>query len=184
MKKALLYIIFCIVSISVHAQYIEHDKADQDGTRRITSTDLFVRNGFTDRNPFYYSITTTSTNKEVTYYLIVRINGSTHKSIPDKGLLLIKTREGEIIESYNIYKEYETHDLRYLNLYGCYPMEIGDLEKIVSCGISKIRIEAPYGTIHTEYNDSKSKLIAKEFRNRLDCINEALSHKKTLRDGF
>ena len=168
MKKALLYIIFCIVSISVHAQYIEHDKADQDGTRRITSTDLFVRNGFTDRNPFYYSITTRST----------------HKSIPDKGLLLIKTREGEIIESYNIYKEYETHDLRYLNLYGCYPMEIGDLEKIVSCGISKIRIEAPYGTIDTEYNDSKSKLIAKEFRNRLDCINEALSHKKTLRDGF
>lgn len=172
------------MSVSANAQYIELDKADQDGIRRVTSTDLFVRNGFTDRNPFYYSITTVLDNKEIAYYLIVRINGSPHKSIPNEGILLIKTGNGEIIESNNIYKEYETHDLRCLNLYGCYPISKENFEELATCGISKIRIEVPYSTIDVEYNESKSKSIAKGIRDRLDCINKAFLIKKSIRDGF
>lgn len=184
MKKLLFYIVFCMLSVFANAQYIEFDKADQDGTRRITSTDLFVRNGFTDRNPFYYSITTVLDNKEIAYYLIVRVNGSVHKSIPNEGILLIKAGNGTVIESNNIYKEYETHDLRYLNLYGCYPISKENLEEIAVCGISKIRIEVPHSTIDVEYNESKAKSIAKGIKDRLDCINSAFLRKKTIRDGF
>lgn len=56
MKKtiitSLIYILFPIFMFG----QIKYDKVEQDGTRKIYSTDFFVRNKFTDTTISYYQL--------------------------------------------------------------------------------------------------------------------------------
>ena len=75
MKNVLIALLLLLISTASYSQTIAFDKAEQDGSRKVGSTELFVRNGFTDKSPFYYRIITISRQKTVQYFLDIHING-------------------------------------------------------------------------------------------------------------
>ena len=183
MKHIYIAILFFIYPFMLCAQ-IEFDKAEQDGSRKIGSTELFIRTGFTDTKPFYYRIVAVQQEQEIQFFLNVHINGAVPDHLNEGSLILIKTASGDVLESKNINPEHETYDIIHKNLYGCYPFLESEIKKMAADGISKIRIEAPLNTIDIESTDKKTKAISDGLAKRYKSIVKALSIKKDIREGF
>lgn len=183
MKNVLIALLLLLISTASYSQTIAFDKAEQDGSRKVGSTELFVRNGFTDKSPFYYRIITISRQKTVQYFLDIHINGDVPYSLKEGSLLLIKTSTNKILESKNIIPEYKTFDIPHNNIYGRYPFNESEITEIIK-GIVKIRIEAPLKTIDIEYSSKKTKQISKGLTERYNDIKKSLFIKKDIRSNF
>ena len=85
---------------------------NQDGSR-IVSTDAVTANtGLLDRDPLLFAVMAyVSPDKEIQYYLSVRINSMESLTIPQNGIILFKTISNKVIECKQQLDDYKTQDI-------------------------------------------------------------------------
>lgn len=162
---------------------IEYDKPEQDGTRHVQTTEVFIRRGFTDTMPAYYAIRAVQDEDGIAWALTVHLNGAVPDKLDTGSLLIVRTVAGAVLESKNILSEYDTHDVLRKNVYGVYPFSEEDIRSMLT-GIAKVRIEAPSELIDIEYDKKRSGKISKELTNRYRALKELLTEKKDIRNDF
>lgn len=168
------------------------NKTSKEGIQTIATHTYWHRTSFTDTHPIGYSIfLSVFPNEDKRYSLSIFINSANKHTLPQNGLLLIKTLDGSIIEAHQLSKEYNTYNSKVeygtvtYTISGLYEIEYEDLFKIASNGIQKIRIETSLNYIESEYKLKKSKEISKSFGSMLYSLEKELStNKKDIRTDF
>ena len=194
MNKILLFIFISTLPMLVKAQQLPMDKVYQDGSRLLESQCIYIRNGFTDKNPIGVSIMALSDSCNNTdYFFHLRISSMKSYTIPQNSIMLFKVANNDVIEVKQGWESYKTEDT--IGTYipytgrihiseGIYPIGVFDLGSMASMGVVKIRIETQYENIDINYSQKK----AKEFGEAIfQCMGEvfgALKIKKDIRDGF
>lgn len=179
----------------INAQNIIIDKVNQNGSRIIGTDGYIVKTKFTDRNPLIYSLKSYITAEDsTTFYLCISISSMKSYTIPQNGILLIKTCKDDVIECKQLAKSYETKDI--VGTYvpsinqsihvsnAIYPISESDLELVVKDGIKKVRLETEFQNIDSEYNSNKSILLKEKMEIMFNLLHSALKTKKDIRDGF
>lgn len=185
MKKIIL-LLFVLSSMHSFAQKIELDKTT-NGERFIITSSESIRN-FTDKVPMTISLNCSiNTNKEIFYSLSIGMTSGYSINVPSNGQLLIKTKNGEII-NLKANNEFEDKIGKYneyakITLYTTTPSYNISPEQIelISSGVQKIRIETSLDPVDKEFKKDKiGSIISSEYK----LINEALKQNKSLSDGF
>lgn len=179
----------------VNAQNIILDKVNQDGSRIIGTDGYIVKTKFTDRTPLIYSLKSYVTAEDSTFfYLCISISSMKSYTIPQNGILLIKTCKDDVIECKQLAESYETEDIlgTYIPLINqsihvsnaIYPISESDLELVIKDGIKKVRLETEFQNIDSEYNSNKSILLKEKMETMFNLLHNALKTKKDIRDDF
>ncbi len=195
MKRFLLAVVLFSPFLTINAQNITVDKVNQNGSRIIGTDGYIVKTKFTDRNPLIYSLKSYATAKDSTFfYLCISISSMKSYTIPQNGILLIKTCKNDIIECKQLAKSYETEDIlgTYIPLINqnihisnaIYPISESDLLLVIKDGIKKVRLETEFQNIDCEYNSNKSMLLREKIEVMYNLLHDALKTKKDIRDGF
>jgi hypothetical protein len=194
MKVLITCLLLCL-SIGSFSQKIIINKVNQDGSR-IVSTDAVTANtGLLDRDPLLFAVMAyVSPDKEIQYYLSVRINSMESLTIPQNGIILFKTISNKVIECKQQLDDYKTQDIlgTYLPMIGVrvhtasgmYPISGDDLMTLSSEGITKVRIETEMRNIDSEYSAKKGVYLARELAKRIYLVNQMATKKSDIREGF
>lgn len=128
------------------------------------TSDIIVRSGFTDRHPLKIGILAVETSKGWAYSLEVAVFELVSSAIPEGGVLLIRTKNDEVIELTNKLSEAQSTDFvgqwiegtaskTYYNK-GSYSVTREQLEMIAG-GVQKIRVQVGGGVFDTEYKKDR-----------------------------
>lgn len=167
MKKIIIVIALLIGAVTVHAQTSEilfNSQEPTTGLNCMGTSDIIVRNGFTDRHPLKISILAVETSKGWTYSLEVAVCELISSAVPEGGVLLIRTKNDEVIELTNRLSETQSTDFvgqwiegtaskTYYNK-GSYSVTREQLEMIAG-GVQKIRMQIGSGVFDTEYKKDR-----------------------------
>ena len=195
MRQFLLAAALSFSFLIINAQNITLDKVNQDGSRIISTDGYIVKTKFTDRNPLIYSLKSYVTTEGSTiFYLCISISSMKSYTIPQNGILLIKTCKDDVIECKQLAESYKTEDIigTYIPLINqsihvsnaIYPISESDLELVIKDGIKKVRLETEFQNIDSEYNSNKSILLKEKMETMFNLLHNALKTKKDIRDGF
>lgn len=195
MRQFLLAAALSFSFLIINAQNITLDKVNQDGSRIIGTDGYIVKTKFTDRNPLIYSLKSYVTTEGSTiFYLCISISSMKSYTIPQNGILLIKTCKDDVIECKQLDESYKTEDIigTYIPLINqsihvsnaIYPISESDLELVIKDGIKKVRLETEFQNIDSEYNSNKSILLKEKMEIMFNLLHNALKTKKDIRDGF
>lgn len=195
MRQFLLAAALSFSFLIINAQNITLDKVNQDGSRIIGTDGYIVKTKFTDRNPLIYSLKSYVTTEGSTiFYLCISISSMKSYTIPQNGILLIKTCKDDVIECKQLDESYKTEDIigTYIPLINqsihvsnaIYPISESDLELVIKDGIKKVRLETEFQNIDSEYNSNKSILLKEKMETMFNLLHNALKTKKDIRDGF
>lgn len=167
MKKIIIVIALLIGAATVHAQtskILFNSQEPTTGLNCMGTSDIIVRNGFTDRHPLKISILAVETSKGWTYSLEVAVYELISSAVPEGGVLLIRTKNDEVIELTNKLSETQSTDYvgqwiegtaskTYYNK-GAYSVTREQLEMIAG-GVQKIRMQIGSGVFDTEYKKDR-----------------------------
>lgn len=195
MRQFLIAAALSFSFLIINAQNITLDKVNQDGSRIIGTDGYIVKTKFTDRNPLIYSLKSYVTTEGSTiFYLCISISSMKSYTIPQNGILLIKTCKDDVIECKQLDESYKTEDIigTYIPLINqsihvsnaIYPISESDLELVIKDGIKKVRLETEFQNIDSEYNSNKSILLKEKMEIMFNLLHNALKTKKDIRDGF
>lgn len=195
MRQFLLAAALSFSFLIINAQNITLDKVNQDGSRIIGTDGYIVKTKFTDRNPLIYSLKSYVTTEGSTiFYLCISISSMKSYTIPQNGILLIKTCKDDVIECKQLDESYKTEDIigTYIPLINqsihvsnaIYPISESDLELVIKDGIKKVRLETEFQNIDSEYNSNKSILLKEKMEIMFNLLHNALKTKKDIRDDF
>ena len=195
MRQFLLAAALSFSFLIINAQNITLDKVNQDGSRIIGTDGYIVKTKFTDRNPLIYSLKSYVTTEGSTiFYLCISISSMKSYTIPQNGILLIKTCKDDVIECKQLDESYKTEDIigKYIPLINqsihvsnaIYPISESDLELVIKDGIKKVRLETEFQNIDSEYNSNKSILLKEKMEIMFNLLHNALKTKKDIRDDF
>lgn len=193
--KNIILILLSFFCINAYSQTISVNKVNQDGSRIVSTDEYVIKTGFTDRTPFLYSIKVyISPDKEVAYYLGFRINSLSSIKIPQNGIILFKTKSGNVIECKQQLDDYKTEDvigtyvpianMRIHSACGVYPISYEDLLALSTEGVVKVRVETEFENIDANYSEKKADLFSEELASRLSLINRISTQKNDIREGF
>lgn len=193
--KNIILILLSFFCINAYSQTISVNKVNQDGSRIVSTDEYVIKTGFTDRTPFLYSIKAyISPDKEVAYYLGFRINSLSSIKIPQNGIILFKTKSGNVIECKQQLDDYKTEDvigtyvpianMRIHSACGVYPISYEDLLALSTEGVVKVRVETEFENIDANYSEKKADLFSEELASRLSLINRISTQKNDIREGF
>ena len=193
--KNIILILLSFFCINAYSQTISVNKVNQDGSRIVSTDEYVIKTGFTDRTPFLYSIKAyISPDKEVAYYLGFRINSLSSIKIPQNGIILFKTKSGNVIECKQQLDDYKTEDvigtyvpianMRIHSARGVYPISYEDLLALSTEGVVKVRVETEFENIDANYSEKKTDLFSEELASRLSLINRISTQKNDIREGF
>lgn len=181
--------------LKAYSQSIVVNKVNQDGSRIVSTDEYVIKTGFTDRTPFLYSIKAyISPDKEITYYLGLRINSMYNITIPQNGIILFKTKSGKVIESKQQLDDYKTEDVigTYFPIigmtihssHGVYPISYEDLLDLATEGAVKVRVETNTENLDANYSEKKTNTFSEELSSRLSLVNKISTQKNDIREGF
>lgn len=190
MKKIYLLLVAVFISITANAQKIETDVIETNGDRYIFCSYESIKS-FTDKITCSVGLSLQQRkDKEPNYYFCVSMMASEFIEVPQNGRMLLKTKNGEVIEL-NCYtgSKYEIKQISGMKFheikaqFGITPEQIVLLQD----GVIKIRIELKNVEGNTFYEkefkkDKIGKIITKEY----DLILNALQNDKkaSFSDGF
>ena len=196
MKNLLFVLLFSIFSINSFSQNvrISLNKTSEDGIQVIATNSSWIKTSLIDPLSLSYQLFCgISLNKETKVYSIsIGLNTyNTKGSIPQNGILLIKTSNDEIIELQHTGKtehaKYVSAD-KYMTTYyvsATYEITLDDLVKITKYGIQKIRIETGLDYREVSYKPKYCMKIADLFNNMYTAIqNEMKTNKKDIYSDF
>lgn len=188
MKKILFLFIFCGLFEVVYGQQIYIDKIEEDGTRVIctqyvgigkmgfgTSVSLICA-GEMDQNLFVWAI-----DLNIPYY-------ESHPQIDEGRFLLIKLKNGEIIELKNNTKigpaDYTYEVREYSTIYNVSPsyyLTEDNIKAIIEKGVEKLRVETNLGQNDIEVNKNR---FSKAIKTSYELIKERFTIKKDKYSDF
>lgn len=194
MKKLITIFLLCTQAALFAQSKIIFDKVEQDGFRTIGTESALIRTGFTDRHPLKISTVVSLNQDKISYSWHIGIMSVNNFQIPKDALLLIKTNSGTVIESKQMLPSHQTEDIvgtyntaakvRTHTPKGIYGLSKEDLLKMKSEGIAKIRIETAGNAIDIAYKQKKSDELSEIISAQLNAIENSISVKKNIRDGF
>lgn len=179
-----------LMTISATAQKIETDIVETNGDRYIFCSYESIKS-FTDKITCSISLSMQQCkDKAPNYYFCVSMMASEFIEVPQNGRMLIKTKNGEVIELScypgSKYEIKQISGMKFLEIkaqFGITPEQIALLQN----GVIKIRIELTNVEGNTFYEkefkkDKVGKIIMKEY----DLILNALQNNKkaSFSDGF
>nr|DAV29479.1 MAG TPA: hypothetical protein [Caudoviricetes sp.] len=193
--RNVITILLLFLCLKSYTQTISVNKVNQDGSRIVSTDEYVIKTGFTDKTPFLYSIKAyISPDKNVTYYLGFRINSLYSIKIPQNGIILFKTKSGNVIECKQQLDDYKTEDIigtyvpmtgmRIYSAYGVYPISYEDLLSLSTEGVIKVRVETEIENIDANYSEKKANIFSEELAARLSLINSISTQKNDIREGF
>lgn len=191
MKKCIITALLSLMVCALYAQsshLILNEQEPVSGYRCLGTSRISVRNGFTDRHPIAVSVLAVESASGWSYSLEIAVSELSPGAIPEKGILLIRTNSGEVIELNNILPEGRSTDWVgewiegtankiYYNK-GSYPISRQQLDEI-SKGVAKIRMQISGGHFDTEYKKDKMGAAVAEHISVLDGANTT-----DIREGF
>ena len=176
---------------------ISTDKQNENGSRFI-STSLAVyahSNKFLNEKneAFYLSryATNNTTEDEALYHLTFYITTDTKLGMADKSRLLVKLSDGEVLTFY-LYKEIGDVENSF-HVYGrsswynsqpTYEMKAGDIKKMISGGVTKLRLETILGYIDYDQEKYSKWLFSNVLKQCYELIQERAKKSNGIYDGF
>lgn len=177
MKRLILTIILAVLTaLPSMAQdktaTILYDKVDRHNDnlniRKVGTSSILCRNGFTDRHPFNLSMEAfqahTENMEKLSYFVYLHFVMLADYHFEDGDKMLIKLSDDTIIEWEQSIPEYTSRistltNSRYdkylkktvYDVYAKYPVSVEDIEAICDKGVQKLRIEYSGGQIDIEY---------------------------------
>lgn len=182
-----------LFALPMYSQEIFLDKTDPDGVRSITTTRkmiiVFGKGGIA------YSLTNhVQPSGDEQYYINIGLESGHNFKIPENGLLLMRTSNGDVIECKQLLEDYQTEDpigtystitrTTTHHISGVYPISLGNLEKIAEQGLIKVRIDTSEGYREVNYKEKNKKRTQEYFYKSLENINLAKNQSSDIREGF
>lgn len=193
MKKFVLVLALALSALAVQAQesvitLSSHNPAT--GLRTFGTSDALVRNGMTDRHPLKVSIVAYEGAEGWRYDLRVAVTELLSHAVPEGGVLLLRTKSGEVVELANTLDAVSSRDYvgqwigdtaqkMYYNV-GMYPVTRAQLEAIAS-GVVKLRMQIGGGSFDTEY---KKERLGAAVAAHLSALDAAFAGPDDLRSDF
>lgn len=196
MKKLILTTVLGVLGLVLSAQNVTStimvNSTDPVTGLRSLGTDMkTVRNGMTDEHPLELGLAAVETPEGWMYSLTVTVAELVSRPLPEKGLLLLKTTTGEVIELTNHMETLQSQDfegdavpgssvLVYHNR-GGYSVTMEQLMKLGREGVQKLRIQTPGGYHETIY---KKDLWRSVISAHVNAIHAEIKNKKDIRADF
>ena len=188
MKKLAIIAGLCLLPILGLSQVSDIVK---DGFRLVTMPTENVRN-FTDRVVFYAGLGAATIDAEkqagidsVHYYFHLAASAMHDFQIPEDGKLLVKLFDGSILELRNKDKTYASLEfignIRMYRALGIYPIAESEVQRIISSGVTKIRMETSTEAIDNNWKKDK---IGKVLSTQYPQIKAAISQEKSFDSDF
>lgn len=192
MKKYILSLALALSCLLALGQSrIIVDRMDSDvGLRTVATSELPVRNGMTDKHPMLVGIIAQLSPRGCEYFLQVAFNELESRAVPFKGVMLIRTAAGEVLELSNTLQELDSRDfigsviqgtglITYRNT-ASYGVTMEQLRAIAS-GVVKIRVETASGSFDTIY---KKDPFGDAVTAHLAVLLPAISKKNDIKSDF
>ena len=188
MKKIMLLALASMLTVCSSAQKIVWDKTESDGFRSIATSKTICSSGEKKDVSISLDASTFPEMKDTSLYLSFYVQTYSECSVPKGGKLLVKLFDDSVIElstpiSYedNIGSFYSGYVVRTFRIYPRYKVSEEQVDKIISFGVKKLRMELFPSNYDKEFTEDK---IGKSFSVTYPLIKKALNEKKTFSDGF
>ena len=192
MKKYILSLALALSCLTALAQSrVIVDRVDSDtGLRTVATSDLPVRNGMADKHPMLVGIIAQQSSGSCEYFLHVTLTEFESRAVPFKGVMLIRTASGEVLELSNTLQELDSRDfvgsvvqgtglITYKNS-ASYRVTLDQLRSM-SAGVVKIRVETASGSFDTIY---KKDPFGDAVTAHLAVLLPAISKKNDIKSDF
>ena len=166
MKGFIFSVLFALAAWSASAQshLIMNRQDPATGLRGLATNSVIVRNGMTDRHPLNVALLAGQSPEGWAYSLEVELVEVVSRAVPKGGILLLRTKSGEVIELKNDLDEARSRDFvgewiqgtasRTYRNRASYEVTREQLAAI-SEGVVKIRLQLGGETFDTEYKKDR-----------------------------
>ena len=185
----LLALSLCALSAAAQSQLIMKTQDAQAGLKTLLTSETIVRNGFADRHPLKVAVLAVQT-PDWKYSLQVAVSETVSRAVPKSGVILIRTKSGQIYELVNTLEESQSRDyvgkwiegtaIKTYENRASYAVTREQLEDIAA-GVLKIRMQLSDGAFDTEYKKEK---FGEAVQMHLSVIDAEISAGSDLRQGF
>ena len=193
MKKFVFAIILALYSLLSYAQgsmIVVNSQDPVTGLRTFRTSEVLVRNGMTDRHPLRVCVAAYEGAEGWRYDLRVAVTELLSHAVPEGGVLLLRTKSGEVVELANTLDAVSSRDYvgqwigdtaqkMYYNV-GMYPVTRAQLEAIAA-GVVKLRMQIGGGSFDTEY---KKERLGAAVAAHLSALDAAFAGPDDLRSDF
>ena len=196
MKRFIVAFVFMMIGFTLSAQVsnsaIIMNRQDPVTGLRSLGTELkSVRNGLTDEHPLELALLAVETPNGWLYSITVTVAELISRPLPEKGLLLLKTSTGDVIELTNHSDALTSQDFEgdissgttiavYHNR-GSYFVTMEQLIKIGSEGVQKLRLQTSSGYYETIYKKDRWGGV---ITTHVKAIQEEIRKNKDIRADF
>lgn len=189
MKRLAIVFALALLSFRASAQFT---RTESDGFRTVGTKSEWIRTGMTDRHPLHVSITA-SLNPETGVWhhaLSIGVSSLVSEAIPVGSVLLIRTKDGDVIELNNSLDALTSQDFKgtliagtsmvsYINQ-AMYDISEDDLRKL-SSGVQKVRVQLASEAHDAIYKKDKWSAVLGPMLSELDELKNKPSD---VREGF
>lgn len=176
MKKTILTALLLLAAVTSGAQII-YNQMEDDSTR-VKTAGMTTCRSFTDKQVLNVGVQQITVNNDTAYFIAICVNQMGKGDIPTEGRMLLKTKDDEVIELYNVastksvlvndlgttttaYRVGRTINVRTTEnkftvnqIIGYYPVEESVLKKLFS-GVKKVKIELIPTNYEKEFKKDK-----------------------------
>lgn len=195
MKKYILKLALLIASAVTGAaqnssQILLNTQNAESGLRNLGTSDIIVRNGLADRHPLKVSLIAAETSTGWSYTIYIAVSELVSSAVPEGGLLLLRTKSGEVLEFSNFLTKYQSIDAvgrwiegtasKIYDNMAAYRVTREQLE-LISTGVIKLRMQVGGGSFDTEY---KKDRFGAAIATHLRVIDAEISRNPDIRGDF
>lgn len=213
MKRVLLVVELILFCVPMFSQGIKYIKLTEERWEFMTEEEVYRQKNertFSMMFQVYNDIEEIIPENKLRYYMILTFSNNGSPQIPERGKLLIKTGKDEVISSVNeegeqilsydsatgyssflLCKDYVSNKyFSYYRIRGKYELMREDLDKILTDGVVKMRVETSGESIDVEFpleevirvekEKQKTNRFAKSVENMLRLVPHVFDHAKEL----
>ena len=192
MKGFIFSVLFALAawSASAQSQLVMNRQDPATGLKSLATNSVVVRNGITDRHPLSVALLAGQSSEGWAYSLEVELVEVVSRAVPKGGILLLRTRSGEVIELKNDLDESRSRDVvgewiqgtaskTYRNRasYGVTREQLA----AISAGVVKIRLQLGGETFDTEYKKDRLGVV---IESHLAAIDAEIAKGSDIRADF